>query len=115
MTKTRTTTRLKIFCSLNLIRFPPAVHTKSPSNGRFPAVTTASTSMPKRVLTLPPTAHDFERFLHADERREGVALVFDDVPLDARGRLADVGNPLPRQLVLGNQPHAFGLRGGLHL
>src|SRR5207247_10326286 len=96
MTKTRTTTRLKIFCSLNLIRFPPAAHTKSPSNGRFPAVTTASTSMPKRVLTLPPTAHDFERFLHADERREGGGLGVDAGLLVARGRLLDVDNALLR-------------------
>ena len=36
--------------------------------------------------TLAPAPHDFERFLHADERRVSVAFVFDDVPLHARGR-----------------------------
>src|SRR5207302_8753224 len=36
-----------------------------------------------RHTTLPPTPHDFERFLHADEGRVSVAFIFDDVPLDA--------------------------------
>src|SRR5207248_5760590 len=46
-----------------------------------------------------PAPHDFEALLYGDERRIEVLFIFDNVPLGAAGRFADVEDFLPRQFV----------------
>src|SRR5204862_6289153 len=67
------------------------------------------------LSTFSPTTHDVECFLHTDERRVGVAFVFDDIPFHAGGRFADVENLLPRQFVVADERVGFGFRVGFYV
>src|SRR6187401_3407352 len=64
---------------------------------------------------LSPALHHFERFLHAHQRRVGVLLILDDIPLHTRGRLAHLKNLLPRLFVIADEGVGLGFRIRFHM